>query len=468
MDMLPATQQLLLESQWSGLCERYLPKIGQDSIWRYSRHQLPGDPDQGWKLHVAATVLSAVKVFEAVAPLLSERQILFKGPKSLDELDKLNSGIFYGYSQVGKFLTVYPHTTQEAMKLARELHKLTRGFDSPVIPFDSRYKERSCVNYRYGAFKTMEIEEVDGTRTQALRDHEGKLVPDKRDSEHKPTWVVDPFPRGVKKPKVTKLQTTFRAFGALAQRGRGGVYQAVDLSVNPPRLCVIKQGRRHGEVSFDGRDGAWRIKHEKSVLTYLRRSGISVPRVYSSFREEKTYYLVIEFIEGENLQDWLIRRKRRLTVAHALKRSVEVARLVARIHALGWVWRDCKPGNIIVTKDGALRPLDFEGACPVTAPDPMAWGTEGFAPPEVGNPFRGQQRTPEDLYALGAIIYFLMAGILPDESARIPLEKMRKKVPAAVIDLVTELLAEDPERRPSAEAATHRLEAALDRLTNQD
>lgn len=459
------TRYRSLRSHWAELCERYLPVRSRNSIWRYSRGELPGDPAQGWKLHVAATVLTAGKVLQAVAPLLHDRRVLYKAPASLGELDKLNSGVVYGYSQVGKFITVYPQTTAESVLLARELRRLTRRMTAPAVPFDSKYGVDGCVYYRYGAFKAMEIEEPNGACINAIRDPAGNLVPDTRDSESKPPWLDDPFAAASRSVYTSRpaspLQTTFKAFRALAQRGRGGVYQALDMSVTPPRLCVVKQGRRHGEVSWDGRDGVWRVRHERRVLASLLEAGVAVPRVYSSFRAEKNYYLVVEFIEGESLGSWLTCRRRRLTVAAALRRAAEVARIVARVHAAGWVWRDCKPGNIIVTSDGELRPLDFEGACRIAEPDPLPWGTSGYAPPEVADSFRGQPRRPEDLYALGAITYLLLAGRPPEETCPVPLERMRRNVPAPVSRLVAELLDADPRRRPRARAAALRLEEAL-------
>lgn len=462
--------QQLLASQWVNLCDRYLPLIQQDSIWRYSRNHNSADPVQGWKLHVAATVLSAVQVLQNVAPLLSDLRVLFKAPRSLNELETLNSGVSYGYSQVGKFLTIYPQTTEDAVQLARALHKLTRGIESPDVPFDTKYRESSSVYYRYGGFKASEIETTNGERIKALCTPDGNLVPDRRDCKFNPAWITDPFPtkQRCERPlqRVSKLQTTFKAFEALTQRGKGGVYKAVDFSVTPARFCVLKQGRRYGEVSFDGRDGRWRVEHETYVLRSLRRGGVPVPIVYSSFPEENDYYLVVEFIDGENLERWLTRLKRRLPVARALKMSAEVARLLARIHANGWVWRDCKPRNLIMTKRGELRPVDFEGACPVDNPDPLPWGTRGFAAPESGNPCDGQ-RVAEDLYGLGVITYLLLSGRLPDQSNDVPLSKKRKNISKAVVQLVTELLDPNPARRPVAEVTALQLETAFCLLTTK-
>ncbi|MDT7690574.1 MAG: hypothetical protein QOE46_3333 [Acidobacteriota bacterium] len=460
-----------LNAQWAALCERHLPLRPENSIWRYSRGALPGDPEQGWKLHVPATVLTAGEVLRAVAPLLRGRGVLYKAPASLGELDKLNSGIFYGYSQVGKFLTVYPRTNAEALLLARELYQLTRGMGAPAIPFDLKYRADGCVYYRYGAFKALEVEGHDGAVTYAIRDPEGRFVLDTRDSAARPEWIADPFIEGAGLPAskpaaLTPLQTTFKAFRALAQRGRGGVYQALDLSATPPRLCILKEGRRDGEVCWDGRDGFWRIGHERRVLEALDGAGVEVPRVYSSFGAEKNYYLAVEFIEGESLDRWLERRRRRLGVARALAMAAHLARLVARIHSAGWVWRDCKPGNLVITKSGRLRPLDFEGACPVESPDTLPWGTVGYMPPEGTHAFRGQSRLPEDLYALGAVIYLLFAGRTPDAPSTVPLGRVRRNLPRDVNDVVAELLDPDPRRRPGALEAARRLEAALSSKTS--
>lgn len=463
------TPRGILKERWEELCRSHLPVRPADSIWRYSRGQSPADPEQGWKLHLPATVLTAVRVLQIVGPFLRERGVLFKAPATLHELDKLNSGVVYGYSQVGKFLTVYPRTEEEAVRLARELHRLTRGMEAPAVPFDLKYREGGCVYYRYGAFKTLEVEGERGEPTYAIRDPEGHLVPDRRDSAAPPAWVTDPFapkrPRAGAARPPTPLSTTFRAFRALTQRGRGGVYQALDLSVRPPRLCILKEGRKDGEVGWDGRDGLWRVRHEGRVLASLRGAGVDVPRVYASFGAGENHYIAVEFIEGESLEGWLCRRRRRLSVAAALACGAELARLVSRVHAAGWVWRDCKPGNVIITRGGRMRPLDFEGACPVGRPDPLPWGTTCYVPPELWDDFRGQSRLPEDLYALGAVVYLLFAGCPPDFPNPVPVERMRKGVPAEARKIVGQLLDPDPGRRPRAREAALRLEAAAAELT---
>jgi hypothetical protein len=441
-DSLRAIRELEYDN-WQELSATYLPVDFGDSIWKYSRPSKDDDPDQGWKLHVSATMLSANKIFEIVAPYLRGRGVLFKAPRSLKELETLNSGLQYGYSQVGKFITVYPRSDREARSLAQRLDRLTRGQPAPAVPFDFRFSADSCVFYRYGAFEPLEVDGPNGTRLPAVRNPSGKLVADARYSETaRPEWVPPLFADKESfenTTNVSPLQTTFRAFESLAQRGKGGVYKAVDFSQNPPRLCLLKEGRNHGEAYWDSRDGSWLVRHEEEVLRSLARAGVPVPAVYDSFELNRNQYLVTEFVQGETLYDLLKNRQRRLRIERALAYSIQLASLLARIHAAGWAWRDCKPQNLLVTDD-KLRPIDFEGACDVGSSDSIPWSTFAFTP--VGSAAASGRLA--DIYALGMVTYFLLAGTLPESPDPIPLKKLRPKVPECVCQLVHQLLLPEP------------------------
>lgn len=450
--------------EWERLCADYLPLAGEDSIWRYSRPPAPDDAEQGWKLHVSATVLTANEVLKRIASPLREHGAQFKGPSSLRELHRLNSGLFYGYSQVGKFITVYPRTAEDAVSLARLLHRLTRGLHAPPVPFECRFRPGSSVFYRYGSFKRIEIDNEDGTHTHAVRDPEGRLVADVRESASAPPWVSDPFAgraavrRRAASPRGP-LATTYRALQALTQRGKGGVYKALDLSASAPRVCILKEGRARGETTWDGRDGRWRVRHEKRALCALRAAGVNVPRIYASFEEGGNYYLVTEYVEGESFQALLDRRRRRLSLPQVFAYGERLSRMLSGIHAAGWAWRDFKPANVIITEGGGLRPLDFEGACPVERPDPAPWGTPGFTPRHAVDAPQAGARL--DLYALGALVYFLLTGRLPQSLASAPISELRRSVPARVLRVVDRLLDPDPRERLDARTVAEELRAAL-------
>jgi hypothetical protein len=461
----PSLSTSLIE-EWRQLCARYLPIETENSIWRHSRARKPQDPPQGWKLHISATILTANQVLKRVGPFLQAHEAMFKGPISLEELSKINSGVDYEYTLVGKFLTIYPETTEQALLFAERLHELTLGIAAPDVPFDLRFKQGGCVYYRYGAFHQQEIENEDGTRTLAVRSPEGELVPDLRASARvMPDWVSDPFVELNPHPETQAIdrqsKTDYRVFRALTQRGKGGVYQAVDLSAQSLRLCILKEGRKNGEPDWDGRDGYWRTKNEKETLCTMRALGVDVPRVYASFEANENYYLVTEFIEGMSLQALLQRRQRRLPLARAFSYARQLASLLSKIHANGWVWRDCKPSNLIVTEDDSLRPLDFEGACPVQQPNPLPWTSYPFAPPEAYEEFNVESKASDDLYALGVTIYYLLTGIFPAMPAPTPIRKLRRNIPEAARRIVGELLSHEPQRRPAAGYVAQSLKALL-------
>jgi len=450
-----------LELSWLELCKRYLPVAGKNSLWRFSRESGPDDPEQGWKLHLSATILDAIELLKKVGPELSNRGLLYKAPSSLREVDRLNSGIYYGYSQVGKVLTVYPRNTAEAVVLAKLLNRLTYGIKAPTVPFDRRYRARGTVFYRYGAFTTLEINEPGRRAKFAIKDPAGNLIEDNRQSQGNPEWISDPFipkRRAIRtKSTLTPLQTTFKAFRAMSQRGKGGVYQALDLSVDPARLCVIKQGRRNGETTWDGRDGYSRINHEAKVLDLLSKCGLCVPRVYATFKLDAAQYLVTEFIDGVDLESWLLAKRRRASISVAVSLSLQVSDLLSRIHAVGWVWRDCKPRNLIIQRNGTLRPIDFEGTCLINKPDPLPFGTTSYLPPEWNAPFQGQSRLPEDLYALGSVMYLIFAGCPPDAEKARAVQEMRHGLPADLVTLINQLLSSNPQDRPAASEVRRRL-----------
>ena len=448
---------------WEGLCAKYLPIVPEKSIWRYNRARSLDDPEQGWKIHISATVLSANAVFEKVAPLFRDSGILFKAAVSLDELSRLNCGLFYGFSQVGKFITAYPTSAEMAVSLARRCHARTRQLMAPQVPYDVRFRKDSCVHYRYGGFSPLEVEQPDGTVLPAIRDPDGLLVPDLREpGVAVPAWTSDPFTGRTAKRKVpvqSPLSTTFLSYEALSQRGKGGVYRALDLSVLPARLCVVKEGRRHGETEWDGRDGYWRVKHETQVLKALSSSGIRVPKIYSSFEVGNNFYLVTEYLEGHTLQSSLTSKRKKLPIPTALRYGIQLAELLSKIHAAGWIWRDCKPLNLIVTIDDELRPVDFEGACRISRPDVAPWGTPGYTPPESAGKRFSASNKAGDLYALGACLHQLLTNATRGASFPAPVGRLRHHVPTTLKNLIASLLDPEASSRPDAQHIARTLKA---------
>jgi hypothetical protein len=111
-------------------------------------------PDQGWKLHVSATPLSAVEILEVALDVLLADGARFKVATSIGILSALNAG-HLGLSQIGKFITVYPSDDAQAVRLALKLDEATRGRRGrgPRVPSDRPLRPDSLVHYRYGTMR---------------------------------------------------------------------------------------------------------------------------------------------------------------------------------------------------------------------------------------------------------------------------------------------------------------------------
>ena len=382
-----------------------------DHNWRFSRASVEGLPSQGWKLHVAATILTAARMLRTIGPALTSEGAYFKGPRDLRFLDRLNSGID-GFSQTGKCFTVYCRDASEAASLAAMLHRLTAGMAHPGVPYDRRYRPGSAVHYRYGAFDNRTTSGPGKVRVGAIRNPRGRLVPDRREAGRAvPGWVDDPLrdPAAESTQEWSPLALDYRAFKVLRRRGKGSVYLGLDLTRAPARLCVIKEGLRHGETDPLGHDGYWRVRREVRNLRALSRAGIPVPSVIAAFDADDAYFVVLEHIEGATLAEIIAARDIDAVTARSLSRRVR--QLVNQIHDAGWAWRDLKPENLLVTDGGALRPVDFEGACRLDAEQPLpGWGTAEYLPARWSH---GDTVTPleEDLHAARVIARELTAAV---------------------------------------------------------
>jgi len=341
---------------------------------------------------VSATILSAREVFARVYPILCRHDALFKVPCRLDFLTLLNSGI-PDFSRIGKFLTVYPRSADEAVIIARELHRATRGLAGPRVPFDVPYRRNSLVHYRYGAFRPSPknghgvVFSPTGRRHMDLR-APGKAIP---------RWVVNPFNKTQGNPRPNgPIGEKFLVFEVKMRRGKGGVYEAVDLCTSPARVVIIKEGRRHGETDWGGKDGYARLIHEAHVLRILRRERVPVPKILREFVWGRRRYLALEKVPGRSL----VPSNRTQPAKSSWRRAANILRqlepLLAKMHL-----------------------IDFEGACRVSETSVLRWGSPKYLPAVCRKQFAARRPgTLEDDYALGVIAFQFLSGEFPGSSAR--------------------------------------------------
>lgn len=158
--------------------------------------------------------------------------------------------------------------------------------------------------------------------------------------------------------------------------------------------------------------GKQRFLDESRVVASFRHPNIV--RVMRFFEANGTAYMVMEFVEGAALNDW-IRTRRPLaqpqlaSIVGPLLDGLEV------VHKAGFLHRDIKPGNIYIRDDGTPVLLDF-GAARMRTGDLTTIVSPGFAPFEQYHN-KGNQGPWSDLYALGGVLYWMITGNKPHEAA---------------------------------------------------
>jgi eukaryotic-like serine/threonine-protein kinase len=254
--------------------------------------------------------------------------------------------------------------------------------------------------------------------------------------------------------------------------GMSSVYKARDALLE--RHVALKI--LHEQYSAD-EDFVERFKREARSVAQLQHPNIVT--VIDRGEEEGRQFIVFEYIDGENLKEHVVRQGR-LDVREALEIAVEVARGLAFAHEQGLIHRDVKPQNVLLNGDGRAKVTDF-GIARTLDVDGMTQtgtvlGTSNYIAPEQASGQRVDAHS--DVYALGAVLYELLAGEVPfpgESFVAVAMKHMhepapnlldaRRDVPLRVAAAVDRALEKDPEQRfPTMDAFAAELEACLAEL----
>lgn len=217
----------------------------------------------------------------------------------------------------------------------------------------------------------------------------------------------------------TLLSQRYRIRGVLGQGGMGAVYLADAEALGGKKVAVkemVPWGLPPGELD----QAVAQFKKEAAFLAGLEHP--NVVRVTDFFVEEGKHYLVMDYIQGETLQEKMTGRGRPF---HWYELCCWVESLMDVLEYLHnqsppIIFRDLKPSNIMISSDGRLNLIDFgiaRSACQgeKTTTFLRGTGTRGFSPIEqYGNQQSTDQRS--DIYALGATLYYLMTATLPPDA----------------------------------------------------
>ncbi|GII53425.1 hypothetical protein Pth03_18140 [Planotetraspora thailandica] len=253
----------------------------------------------------------------------------------------------------------------------------------------------------------------------------------------------------------------------LGRGGMGQVWEAEDQRLGR-RVAVKLLTDEVLAGRAEPNDLVRRFAREASVMAGLQHPG--VPAVHDAGTYDGGLFLVLELIEGCTLGD-LVAEEGALPVAWAAGIAAQMAAVLASAHGRRFVHRDVKPQNVMLTRDGTVKVLDFgvaavldeAGVTRITSTGETI-GTLAYMAPEQ---LHSKDATPStDLYALGCVLYELLAGrpafeatspgaLIHKHLLDTPAPLGREDVPPELEALVMQLLEKEPERRPSGARETY-------------
>ena len=263
----------------------------------------------------------------------------------------------------------------------------------------------------------------------------------------------------------------YRILKQLGKGGMGAIYLAANTQAFD-RPCVIKEMLAYFEPGEE-QEALNRFEQEAKTLASLKHPGI--PDMYSYFSEGGHNYIVMEYVEGQNLSKSLTsedeqgnaRPGKALPLEDALRYGVEICRVLEYLSSIQpepFIHNDIKPDNIIIDKNSGQAVLvDFgtakaryalQNGGQVGVKKSDVYGTVGYAPPEQ---YQGNSEPRSDVYALAATIYHLLTDDDPrDHPFKFP--KMGE-LPADLRAVLEKALAADVNQRLSASDLRRQLEA---------
>ena len=175
---------------------------------------------------------------------------------------------------------------------------------------------------------------------------------------------------------------------------------------------------------------------EARTLAQLRHDNII--RVHAFFQENSTAYMVMEYLEGQSLAEYLA-KVGKIKHPDAVALFLPVLEGLAYIHQKNILHRDIKPANIYLTEEGKAILLDFGSArqsIQERSQTLTAILTPGFAPWEQYHR-KGKQGPWTDVYACAATLYYMITGLLPPDGAERAIEESIEPIETLVQDVDT-------------------------------
>jgi serine/threonine protein kinase len=249
----------------------------------------------------------------------------------------------------------------------------------------------------------------------------------------------------------TVLERRYRILARIGEGGYGMVYKARDRRKLLSKLVAIKVITLAALSPSEQIEATDTFNREITLLSVL--SHRNLPRIFDQFTDPEHWYIVMEYIDGLTLEEFLThypsgRMPLGLTTTIALILCDVLCYIHQRRPAI--IFRDVKPGNIMLTRWGRLYLIDFGIARRYQvgqAHDTGPLGSPGYAAPEQYG--RMQTTAQADIYGLGATLQTLLTGKEPLE-IRLQGIPSDVRLPSKLKALLNSMMESDRKRRPAS------------------
>ncbi|HEV7904616.1 MAG TPA: protein kinase [Pyrinomonadaceae bacterium] len=254
----------------------------------------------------------------------------------------------------------------------------------------------------------------------------------------------------------------YRITEKLGSGGQGTVYKAVDTRLGRTLVVKVLSPELTSRES-----NLKRFEREAQLASSLDHPNICI--IYGLHEEGGLHFITMQYIEGKNVRELV--RGRPLELRSAISITMQVADALAAAHARGVIHRDIKAGNVMVTKNGTAKVLDFglaklldenkssgKGSEQHLTEMGVPYGTATYAAPEQATGAHVDHRA--DIFSTGVLLYEMLAGIWPFQGKTnvevryavlhdtpTPISEFRKDAPPRLQEILDRTLAKDPRDR---------------------
>ncbi len=224
--------------------------------------------------------------------------------------------------------------------------------------------------------------------------------------------------------KGTVINNRYEVLHFVAEGGQKRVYQVKDLELQINKDIVLKEMKK--STCSDMEIASMQLFEQESIIL-MQLSHSSLPKIYDFFIDQGTFYIIQEFIDGDELDRYLA--KGFLPELQALEFSLQLAEFLDYLHSRkpAIIYRDMKPANVIVGKDLRLHIVDMSGALlPGIGrhAEMVKVKTTGYFPQDK----KGDAGPDTDIYALGVCLYEMLTRYNVSRTPLPPIDELRDNI----------------------------------------